>query len=80
MIVCVSNFGEIKAATIDQVVVSITLKIENNNYSKTPPKSRNAKRFLELESLAQKYLTLNLKRLVAHINCTIILGQENSKK
>jgi hypothetical protein len=54
--------------TIDIVVVSMTLKIENNNYSKTPPEVAVLKRPLGDESLARKYLTLSFEFLTGHIN------------
>ena len=47
MIVLVSIFGKIKARSpFVRVVVSMTLKIRNNNYSKTPPEVVVSKVFL----------------------------------
>ena len=47
--------------TIDQVVVSMTLNLDNNN-SETP-RSCSVERILDDESLARKYLTLSIKVL-----------------
>jgi hypothetical protein len=48
------------------------LKIENNNYFETPLEVAVSKG--DDESLAQKYLTLNLKLLIGQLNQTIIVG------
>ena len=59
--------------TINQVVVSMTLRIKNNNNSR----SCDVKRPLDDESLVRKYLTLSLKFLAGQRNQTIFLGQNN---
>ena len=59
--------------TIAQVVVILTLKIKNINYSETP-QSCGIARLLGNESLTRKYLTLSLKFLTRQINQTIIMG------
>ena len=48
----------------------MTLRIENNNYSETPPQSCGVKRLFDDESLVRIYLTLNLKFLAKQINWT----------
>ena len=77
MIVRVPNFGEIKdMLTLSIVAVSMTLKIENINYSPMPPEV-TLKDFLMMKVWCDFFLTLSLKFLARLINRTIILGTKN---
>ena len=66
--------------TIDCIVVSVTLTIENDNYSETPPEVAASKGFLVIESLAHKYLTLSLQLLAGQIDQTVVWGQKKFGK
>ena len=64
MVVCVPNFGEIRARwSFERVVVSMTRKIENKYYSETPPKVAVSKDSLMMKVWRENIPTLSLKFL-----------------
>jgi hypothetical protein len=70
------TLARLRPVDIDQVVVSMTLKINKKQLLWNALGSCGVERLLDEESLMWKYLTLSLKFQVGQINRTIILGQK----
>ena len=66
--------------TINRAVVSMTLKIKQQQLLRNTLRSCSVKGFVVDESFVRKYLTLSLKFLARLVNWTIIFRQKKSER